>query len=478
MADGREAHLDFREVAPAGATADMYVTNPTGSTLGPISSAVPGELAGLEYAWKNYGSGNVSWTQIVQPSADLARAYQVGPLLAIRIASTVNQILGDPGLASVYAPEGVGKKEGEWISNPKLAETLQRVANEGASVFYASDSTLAQSLVRDIQNNGGIITLQDLHNYYYNNTVREVKPVETFYQGYEVLGAGPPFGGLCVGQTLNILERYNLPLIGPSPQAYHWLTEALAFAFSNRMALGDPAFVNLSNIVPLMLSKEHAGDLRARLRPNATFPYTYYEDLAPLTTPTQDQGTTHISVIDPQRNAVALTSTVNLVFGSKFMSTSTGVIMNNEMDDFSSPNRSNAFNLPPSKANFIAPGKRPLSSMSPTIVVRDGKLFLVTGASGGSRIITATLQVILGVIAFNRGVWEAVSGPRLHHQLLPTSVYTEPGFSASIILALQKIGHKMDNMGEVGVTQAILQLDNGTLNAASDPRKMGVPAGY
>lgn len=366
MNDGRSVMLDFREVAPAAATADMFVGKPGLSTIGGMAVAVPGELAGLEYAHTHYGSGNVLWKDIVSPSVALALNFTVGDLLAKRIESSLPAILNDSGLTSVYAPNGVALKAGQFASNVKLAETLQTVADEGVGAFYNPNSTLAQNLIKDIQAKGGIMTLDDLSNYYYNNTVKVREPVSSFYQGYEVVSSAPPFGGLCVLQALNLLELYNLPLMGQTQESYHLLAEVLNFAFADRMALGDPAFVNLTKAIPAMMGKEHASLLRRKIRLNTTFPYQYYEDLVNFTAPIEDAGTTHLSVIDTQRNAVSLTSTVNLSFGAKFLSPSTGVVLNNEMDDFSTPNTSNAFNLPPSVANFIVPGKRPLSSMSPT----------------------------------------------------------------------------------------------------------------
>jgi len=478
MNDSRSVMLDFREVAPAAAKVDMFVGKPGLSTVGGMAVAVPGELAGLEYAWLNYGSGNVEWQDLVEPSVELALNFTVGDLLAKRIASYLPAILNDTGLSSVYAPKGVALKAGEFASNVKLAETLQTVANEGARTFYDPSSALAQNLVKDIQAKGGIITLEDLSSYYHNFTVKVREPVSSFYQGYEVISSAPPFGGLCVLQALNLLELYNLPLMGQNEETYHLLAEALNFAFADRMALGDPAFVNLTKAIPAMMGKEHASRLRSKIKLNATFPYQYYEDLVNFTAPIEDAGTTHLSVIDSQRNAVSLTSTVNLVFGAKFLSTSTGVVLNNQMDDFSTPNTSNAFNLPPSEANFIVPGKRPLSSMSPTIVTKNGQVYLVVGASGGSRIITSTLQALLGVVAYKQDVWKAVSSPRLHNQLLPPFVYTEAAFSPAITAYLKKIGHDMAFMEEVGVVAAVQLGDDGYLYAASDPRKLGRPAGF
>jgi len=279
------------------------------------------------------------------------------------------------------------------------------------------------------------------------------------------------------------------------------------------MGLGDPHFVNTHNLTEAMLSKAHAAYLRRRLRADKTFPYTHYEDQVPLTNPVDDQGTTHISVVDPQGNAVSMTSTVNLVFGSKVMSPGTGVLFNDQMDDFSIPGRSNAFDLPPSEANFIKPGKKPLSSMSPTIILKDCQLYLIIGASGGSRIITGILQALLNVVDFSQDLYTAVSRARMHHQLLPTSVHSRTqcngqpvtesskAFSSvgtrcaastlkqppSISETILPCNHQLDEMGGIAVVQAILVSDSTTNNeteakqiiyAVSDPRKHGSPAGF
>lgn len=485
--EGHSELIDFREVAPSAASQDMYRDRPVeASRTGGLSVAVPGELAGLEYAWQQHGSGHVAWKDLVLPSAELARNFTVPALLAKWIADTP-EIVVDPGLRSVYAPDGVRKKEGDTVSNPRLADTLALVAENGASAFYSRTSSLAQQLVADIQQAGGIITADDLHNYLHNATVKVRRPVKGFYRGLEVLSAGPPFGGACVVMALNLLEAYNLPLLGPTAQAYHWVAEALAFAYADRMGLADPQFADLHNLTHAMLSKEHAGRLRRRLRADKTFPYTHYEDMVPLGNPVNDEGTTHISVIDPDGNAVSMTSTVNLIFGSKVLSPSTGVVLNSQMDDFSIPGRANAYDLPPSEANFIRPGKRPLSSMSPSIVLRDGEVYLIVGASGGSRIITGTLQTFLNVVDYRQGLWKAVSRPRVHHQLLPTDVYTETGFAQDIIRELAQRGHQMGRKEEIAVVQAVLveskQADDENaatrvLHAVSDPRKHGRPAGF
>jgi len=271
--------------------------------------------------------------------------------------------------------------------------------------------------------------------------------------------------------------------MGNYSQCMHWLVEGFKYSYSDRMALGDPAFVDLSTIIPAMLSKDHAAQLRANLFSNQTFLPPHYVDLVQeqVQMP-EDHGTTHMAIVDSQRNAVSITSTVNLSFGSKFVSPSTGVLLNNQMDDFSSPNQTNSFGYPPSKANFIAAGKRPLSSMTPTIVEKDSKLFMVVGGSGGSTIITGTTQVLLNVLSFGKDVMTAVSQPRLHDQLIPLPVNVESNMDPTVISKLQLVGNNVTVLAQgktIGsAVQAIVVGDDGYLYAASDWRKQGQAAGY
>jgi len=365
--------------------------------------------------------------------------------------------------------------QGQIFKDSILADTLQKIANEGPETFYTG--AVAQALLNDIQAIGGIITASDLANY----TVKSRTPLTTYFLGYKIIGAYPPFSGAAVSMmALNILERFNLPLLystGNYSLAMHWLQESFRYAYSNRLALADPDYVNVTWIISEMLSKAHASVLRANLREDKTFPPSYYLDLTNETAIFDDKGTTHISVIDRQRNAVGVTSTINTLFGSKIRSISTGIVLNDEMDDFSSPNITNAFGYPPSTANYIVSGKRPLSSMTPTIVVKDGKLALVVGASGGSRIITATTWVLLHVLAFNKDVSTAISMPRMHCQLFPNTLEIEYGTPQGVIDKLAEVGNQIQMTSRSASAVQAISVSNDWLYSACDPRKGGQPAG-
>eukprot|EP01089_Gocevia_fonbrunei_P022087 TRINITY_DN8795_c0_g1_i1.p1 TRINITY_DN8795_c0_g1~~TRINITY_DN8795_c0_g1_i1.p1 ORF type:complete len:310 (-),score=43.93 TRINITY_DN8795_c0_g1_i1:68-997(-) len=306
------------------------------------------------------------------------------------------------------------------------------------------------------------------------------QPLSGFYHGYQLIGALPPFsGGLCIQLSLNILERYQLNK-KLKAQDYHWILEGLAFSFADRMALGDPNFVDLSRVTPEMESKIHAALLRQRLKANETFDYSYYIDLAKLELVPEDHGTSHLSVMDSQGNAVALTTTVNGVWGSRVMSPNLGIIYNNEMDDFSTPNTTNMWDLPPSKNNFIFPKKKPLSSMSPTIVLKDGRPYAVVGASGGSRIITSVLQTLLNLLFHENDLPMAIARPRLHYQLTPVEVEVEMGMAEEIVDGLEQREHVISwqEYGANAAVQGVVKLDSGLFVGSSDPRKLGEPAAY
>jgi len=273
----------------------------------------------------------------------------------------------------------------------------------------------------------------------------------------------------------------NINNIGSVVDVYHYLLEALAFAYSDRMALGDPQFVSIQNVIDAMMDKGHAASLRQRIWANQTFDPPHYIDLNTLAHMPEDHGTTHLSVMDGQGNVVALTTTVNGVWGAGIGSPSLGLVYNNEMDDFSTPNQSNIWDLPPSVNNFPGPRKKPLSSMSPTIVLRDGNPYISIGGSGGARIITAVLQVLLDTFAgVSMDLYTAIAAPRLHYQLIPTDVYAEANFNPDVTAGLAARKHLITkaSFGANAVVQAIVKFPNGTFAGASDPRKYGKAAAY
>jgi len=480
LANGSTYLLDGREVAPADSSSEMYYADPSSSQIGPMSIGVPGEIKLFEEAFRRFGSGNYSWSDLFQPAIDLAlNGFKVESLLAQKIATQVESLgavsWAQP-LLDLIAPGGTPLKEGDVFYNPRLAETLQTLSEEGADAFYTG--RVAADLIQDLSQVGSIINAQDLADY----RVRQLPVLETYFHGLKVHGASPPFtGGPIIAETLNILEQYNLPLLwerGHLGPAYHVIVEALKFGYANRMLMSDPDFADMTNILAQMTSKDHAGELRNRIWANSSFEPDYYADLGSLNQPLEDSGTAHLSVVDAWRNAVALTTTVNLAFGSKVLSPSTGLILNDQMDDFATSNSSNAFGYPPSYANRVEPGKRPLSSMSPTIVTKNGNLHLVLGGSGGSRIITGTLQVLLNIFAGNQNIKEAVFAPRFHAQLIPNEVVVEEGFSSRVSKYLSSVGHQVTKDEFTNAIQVVLVDKNNTLWGASDPRKDGEPAGY
>lgn len=469
--------IDCREEAPGAANETMYVGREDLQQYGALSVAVPGLFHCLWEAHSRYGKMN--WTQLVMPVAQLARNFTIDQFLASAIVSNQATMLQDPILTALFFADGRPKPQGATVQWTSLAATLEIIANEGIAPLYTG--RLAVQLAQDIQQAGGIVTAADLANY--SAVIRD--PVSTFFSGYEMYSAPLPFGGPVMLMAFNILEGYMVPA---TPITQHWMVEAWKFAYGDRLSLGDPAFVpNATLYVQVMLDKQHAAKLRQRLNPNATLPDpSDYQDLFDLSESPEDHGTTHFSIVT-ETAAVAMTSTINLGFGSNFVSPQTGILLNDEMDDFSSPGTSNHFGYPPSQNNYIQPGKRPLSSMSPTMVLKNGELFIAAGASGGSRIITATFQCILNVLLDQMDAGQAIGAPRLHDQLLPDVLEMEPEYPSAEYLyflgskALAQMGYNLTVDGYNSAAQMIIRTvnpDNSvTLNAASDWRKYGQPFG-
>jgi gamma-glutamyltranspeptidase/glutathione hydrolase len=466
--------LDFRETAPAAATADMYLDArgevvPKASTHGPRAAAVPGELAGLYAVHRRFG--RLPWARVVEPALRLARdGFPASGLLALRIARQREAIAGVPGLAvDLLHADGRPKLEGESIRRPALARTLARIARDGADALYSGD--LGRALVAAMARDGGLITAADLAAY----RVVERTPLHIDWRGHRIYSMPPPSsGGAVLLQVLRVLEPDDLPALGHNSSRYlHRLTEALKHAFADRAAvMGDPGFTPVP--VNRLLDDETIASIRVRTRPHRTLPPDHYGQ-APA--PPDDAGTSHLSVVDAAGNAVALTTTVNTNFGSFYVAGETGLLMNNEMDDFvARPGVPNAFGLVGRAANAIAPGKRPLSSMTPTIVVRDGRAVLVVGASGGPTIITGTLQVLLNVLAFGLDPEAAVTASRLHHQWLPNTLVVEEDLPADVVDALERRGHAVTRQARYNAVQVIERTAEG-LRGASDPSKRGHPAG-
>ncbi|PIN05719.1 Gamma-glutamyltransferase [Handroanthus impetiginosus] len=481
-ADGKTEAYDMRETAPKLASQNMYGGNAAIKANGPLSIAVPSELAGLEKAWKKYGT--IPWTRLVRPAAGIAEnGFKISPYLHMQMRSTEAGIMGDEGLRNIFTSNGSLLQSGDLCYNKQLARTLRIIARFGTKAFY--NGTIGFSLVKDVKKAGGILTVEDLHKY----EVKLRKPVSLDVMGVEIFSMPPPSsGGASMSLILNILAQYqNLSDISDALLTHREI-EALKNALVVRMNLGDPDFVDVKSVLKDMLSEKFAAELRKTILDNTTFNSSHYGG---RWNQIHDHGTSHISIVDRQRNAVSMTTTINVYFGSKFLSTSTGIILNNEMDDFSMPANSSENAPPPAPANFIYPGKRPLSSMTPTIIVKDGHLKAVVGASGGSFIIAGTTEVILNHFVRGMDPLSSVLAPRSYHQLIPNilqyenwTVPTGDHFEvpAEIRAALQKKGHILRSIAGGTICQFIVQelhnMKSGQLIGVSDPRKGGFPAGF
>ncbi|KAL1336702.1 hypothetical protein HN51_031090 [Arachis hypogaea] len=487
LADGVAKAFDMRETAPLHASQDMYGGNTTLKAKGGLSVAVPGELSGLHEAWKQHG--RLPWKRLVRPAEILARqGFKISPYLRMQMEQTESGILQDKGLHSIFAPNGELLKIGEVCYNKKLADTLGAIAMFGPQAFYGG--LVGHNLVKDVQSVGGILTMEDLKGY----QVKQTKPITNDVLGLEILAMPPPSGGPPMMLLLNILAQYELPSGLSGSLGYHREIEALKHVFAVRMNLGDPDFVNITAVLSDMLSPEFAKVLKNDINDNRTFGPDHYGG---RWNQIHDHGTSHLSVIDLDRNAVSMTTTVNAYFGSKILSPSTGIVLNNEMDDFSMPMKNVSNDVPPpAPPNFVAPGKRPLSSMSPTIVLKDGKLQAAVGASGGAMIIAGTSEVILNHFVKGMDPLSSIMSPRVYHQLIPNVVNYENWTTVSgdhfelpsdIRAALISKGHVLKGLAGGTICQLVVQdidpsmgnnKESGKLVAVSDPRKGGLPSGF
>ncbi|XP_006819367.1 glutathione hydrolase 1 proenzyme-like [Saccoglossus kowalevskii] len=470
--------IDAREVASGDATQTMYSDNPDpmSSRTGGLAIGVPGEIDGFGLAHLRYG--NLPWKDLFQPAIRMAEeGFIVGTALADAIAKSEDAILRQPNLVEIFVkPNGELMKAGDVMTRPKLAETLRRIAAGGSDTFYLS--RLSYDIVADIQEAGGIITVEDLLSY----RAKTKTPLRIQLGDFTAYTAPPPSGGAVVSLILNILKGYNfdqsdLETTETRIRTYHRIVEAFKFAFARRTQLADEDFVDLTDLISNMTSDKYAEDLRWQIDDSRTQDIGVYGGM--FYSP-EDAGTSHLSVIDEMGNAVAVTSSINLYFGSKVRGSRTGIIFNNEMDDFSSPSMINFFGIPPSEANFIEPGKRPLSSMSPMIILDsndDAKM--VVGAAGGTRIITTSSLVTMNALWFGDNLKIAVTKERLHHQLLPDEIKYETTFEQDVLDGLQDLGNTLtETMPVYSVVTSILR-DSDLLHAYSDERKAGgYPAGY
>lgn len=467
--------IDYRETAPAATTPDIFL-GPDGkpdtakSRDSALSIGVPGTVAGLALALEKYGSGRFTLAQLLKPAIALARdGFVISDDTADTLPQWFRRLARWPSSARIFArADGTALREGDRLVQSDLATTLAAIAERGPRAFY--EGAVAGKLARAVTEAGGIMTTQDLKSY--AATIRE--PMRGNYRGYDIICMPQPSsGGTVLLEALNILEGVPLPSMKQgSAESLHWLIEAMKRAYADRARyLGDPAFVNAP--IATLIAKDYAARQRAGINPDRATPAIEMLAGAPLR---EGSNTTHFSVIDQSGNAVSNTYTLNFSYGVGLIADGTGVLLNNELDDFTAaPGASNAFGLVGFEANLPGPGKRPLSSMSPTIVLKDGKPVLVTGSPGGSRIISTVLQVIVNVVDYGMDVAAAVAAPRLHHQWLPDEVRIERGFADDTVSELRAKGHRIvEPMGQTSANSIAATAKR--VLGAPDPRTRGAEA--
>ncbi len=464
-----EVHvIDFREKAPKKATRDMFVVDGHPETMlqlrGGTAVGVPGEPAGLWVLQKQFGK--LKWKQVVDPAVGVATHYKAGALLAERLQQTADKLTEHPRLAMLFKVDGHWATKGDKLSRPALAKTLAMYRDKGPIIFYQGD--VGQAIVDEVDAAGGVFTPADLHAY----SVAHRKPIEGTYRGYTIFSMPPPSsGGTTLVETLNILEGLHFGKNGVDPESIHLISESLKHAFADRARwLGDTDFVDVP--IDRLISKDYATKLRKTIKPHGVLPVDAYGTHRQLP---EDHGTTHVSIIDGQGNMLACTSTINTSFGSMVYVDKYGIILNNEMGDFTPmPGKPNNYGLIGTGQNAVAPEKRPLSSMSPTLVLQDGQPFMAGGASGGPTIITGTLLALVNLIDFNMTPAEAIAAPRIHDQWRPQILFVEPELGGKD--QLRKWGHKLVVKRAFNSVQIVVRNADGTLTGVSDPRKMGRPA--
>jgi gamma-glutamyltranspeptidase/glutathione hydrolase len=469
--------IDYREMAPSRAHRDIFLDD-KGNAVNKLSRehglavGVPGTVMGMELALSKYGT--MKREQVIAPAIKLAReGISVTSDLANSLDGVKRRISQWPSSAAIfYKADGSSFVPGEIIKQPELAHSLELIAKQGSKGFYQGET--AEKLVSAIQAAGGIMTLEDLNNY----QAIERQPVRGHYRGYEVVSMPPPSsGGIHIIEILNILEQYPIHDLGHNTAAtLHLMAEAMRRAYADRSEyLGDPDFYPVP--VKALLSPDYAKTLAKSIDSKHATPSSQVKPgkLAPY----ESDQTTHYSVVDKWGNAVSNTYTLNFSYGSGLVADGTGILLNNEMDDFSAkPGTPNGYGLVGGEANSVQGNKRPLSSMSPTMIMKDGQPFLVTGSPGGARIITTVLQIIMNVIDHDLNIAEASFAPRMHHQWLPDEIRVERSLNGDTIALLEAMGHQVKVKSSMGSTQSIMVTEEGKFGA-SDPRRAGSEAaGY
>lgn len=475
--EARDITIDYREMAPSKAHKDLFLDGngnvvDNKSLFHGASSGIPGSVMGMEMALKQFGT--MSLAQVIKPAINLA---ENGIKLSYNFA---NSIRGKEARLKKWSSskkiffkkDGGSFNVGDILYQKDLANTLTQIANNGSDAFYKGN--IAKQIVNSVNKAGGIFTLKDFANY--KAVIRE--PIKGNYRGYQIISMPPPSsGGVHLVQLLNILENSDLTTMRHnSAETIHQMSEAMKYVYADRSEyLGDPDFYNVP--VNALVSKNYAKEVHSKINPDKATPSS---EIKPGNIqPYESNQTTHYSVMDQWGNAVSTTTTLNFSFGSGLVAEGTGVLMNNEMDDFSvKPGVPNAYGLLGGEANSVQAGKRPLSAMTPTIVLKNGEVYLVTGSPGGSRIITTTLQIILNVIDHQMNIGEATNASRIHHQWFPEEIRIERGLNIDTIRLLKILGHQVTLKSAMGSTQSILKNENGIFGAADPRSRDAKAAGY
>lgn len=463
---GETKFIDFREIAPQNATPDMWKEDKDGKVIGNEkvvggkSIGVPGEVKGLLYALDKYGT--MSRKEVMEPAIELAEnGYKVSAVLNRDMKNSYERIEKYPATASIYLDEGLPFEVGSTIKNPDLAKSLRNIMQEGEKAFYEGD--IAKAIVKSTQDAGGLLTMEDMKNY----DIRVNEPLVGNYRGYEIITSAPPSsGGAHVIQILNILENFDMKNIKPgSVEYYHLFSEVIKMAFADRAKFcGDTEFVDVP--VKGIISKNYAKELAKKIDMKKSKKYIEGDPWKW----NESKDTTHYSIVDKEGNIVAVTKTVNDVFASGVVAEGTGILLNDEMDDFDTGH---------GKANSVEPNKKPLSSMSPTIVLKDGKPVMSLGAPGATRIITGVAQVISLVLDYGMDIQDAINFPRIHDSY--EKLVYETRIDSSVIKKLKSMGHTLEKEGdwfEYPCVQGVTMEENGKLRGGADPRRDGKALGY
>ena len=481
--DGQAFAIDYREMAPSGASRDLYIDKEGNlikgegsSTVGYRASGVPGTLAGFDLAFKKHGSGKISWRQLVEPARLLAQnGYVLTKRLTDLFISYKEHLAKYPDSNRIFLNGGKYYGEGDVFKQPELAQTLGRIESKGATEFYTGKT--AQLIAADMKANNGLITLEDLKNY----KAKERVPLRGSYRGYEIITMPPPSsGGIVLLQVLNMLEKYDVKSLGYNSAAkYHLLVEAMRRSFADRAEfMADPDFQTVP--VEKLIDKSYANERSATIDQRKA---TSSKDVGHGKIEIREgMDTTHFTIVDAAGNIVTNTYTINDLYGSRVTAKGTGVLLNDEMDDFAArPGRPNMFGLIQGERNKVEPMKRPLSSMTPTMVMRkDGTPWFALGARGGPRIITAVLQSVINVIDHDMDIQAAIDAPRVHQQWYPDEVLFEPyGMSPDTLNVLREYGHTFaEKPGYIASATGIMIDSKGVRLGAIDSRSDGAAIGY